>query len=113
MHSRTPMARPLPLSRQSLSSGRAAANGPPGKGVATMGERARAMILLTWAVFSAEQFAAGQAVHVVSDDVNGPSSYIVHVARDGGRAEVKVDRSNRRMYFVSSDHAAGGKPFRA
>jgi hypothetical protein len=101
------IAKPLRLGRKSQPKPADAAGRPLQAGP-DLGERARAVILLSWAVFSAEQFAAGQAVRVVCEDEKGQPSYTVRVARSGEHAEVRVDRLNRRMYLVSPFVRAAG-----
>jgi hypothetical protein len=100
MESTFRIAKPLRLGRKFLPK-HADAAGRPAQAGPDLGERARAVILLSWAVFSAEQFAAGQAVRVVCEDEKEQPSYTVRVARSGEHAEVRVDRLKRRMYLVS------------
>ena len=57
-------------------------------------QSARPIILLTWAVFSAEQYALGQAQRVEMEERNGHPVYTVTVARVDGIARVRLDPLN-------------------
>lgn len=92
----------FPFFRHETSRKTEAAGGTqPDGGSKAIAERARAVILLSWAVFSAELIAAGEAVSVEREDENGWPSYTVRVAASGRLAEVKVDPLSGRVYLVS------------
>jgi uncharacterized membrane protein YkoI len=57
-------------------------------------QSARPLILLTWAVFSAEQYALGEARRVELEEKNGHPVYTVTVARSDGMARVHLDPVN-------------------